>query len=46
MASFLLLILIQPGESFVFPFTTGIVGLGIGIALLILKGSFLKLVAY
>ena len=35
--TFLLLILIQPGESFVFPFTTGIVGLGIGIALLILK---------
>ncbi|MFF2754213.1 hypothetical protein ACFVR1_10785 [Psychrobacillus sp. NPDC058041] len=35
--TFLLLILIQPGESFVFPFTTGIVGLGIGIALLIIK---------
>jgi hypothetical protein len=35
--TFLLLILIQPGESFVFPFTTGIVGLGIGISLLILK---------
>lgn len=35
--TFLLLILIQPGESFIFPFTTGIVGLGIGIALLILK---------
>lgn len=26
--TFLLLILIQPGESFIFPFTTGIVGLG------------------
>ena len=35
--TFLLLVLIQPGESFVFPFTTGIVGLGIGIALHILK---------
>lgn len=35
--TFFLLLLIQPGESFVFPFTTGIVGLGIGIALLILK---------
>ncbi|RDW20110.1 hypothetical protein CWR48_05190 [Oceanobacillus arenosus] len=35
--TFLLLILIQPGESFIFPFTTGIVGLGIGLALLILK---------
>ncbi|ALC85413.1 hypothetical protein AM499_05970 [Bacillus sp. FJAT-22090] len=35
--TFFLLTLIQPGESFVFPFTTGIVGLGIGIALLILK---------
>lgn len=35
--TFLILILIQPGESFVFPFTTGIVGLGLGIALLIIK---------
>ncbi|RDW18869.1 hypothetical protein [Oceanobacillus chungangensis] len=35
--TFLLLILIQPDESFIFLFTTGIVGLGIGIALLILK---------
>ncbi len=35
--TFLLLSLIQPGESFVFPFTTGIVGLGIGIALLTIK---------
>ena len=35
--TFLLLTLIQPGESFVFPFTTGIVGLGIGVAVLILK---------
>ncbi|AXI08094.1 hypothetical protein CUC15_03540 [Oceanobacillus zhaokaii] len=35
--TFLLLILIQPGESFVFLFTTGVVGLGIGIALLIVK---------
>ncbi|VEF47563.1 membrane spanning protein [Bacillus freudenreichii] len=33
----LLLILIQPAEFFVFPFTTGLIGLGIGIALLILK---------
>ena len=35
--TFLLLVVIQPGESFVFPFTTGIVGLGMGIALLMLK---------
>lgn len=35
--TFLLLILIQPGESFIFPFTTGIVGLGMGIALLLIK---------
>ncbi|WP_244862019.1 hypothetical protein [Siminovitchia terrae] len=35
--TFLLIILIQPSEFFVFPFTTGLIGLGIGIALLILK---------
>ena len=35
--TFFLLILIQPGESFLFPFTTGLVGLGMGIALPILK---------
>lgn len=33
----LLLILIQAGEFFVFPFTTELAGLGIGIAFLILK---------
>ncbi|MFS0645229.1 hypothetical protein [Siminovitchia sp. 179-K 8D1 HS] len=33
----LLLIFIQPGEFFVFTFTTGLVGLGIGIAIPILK---------
>ncbi|HDX9588012.1 TPA: hypothetical protein ROX98_000936 [Bacillus pseudomycoides] len=36
--TFLLLVLIQPGESFVFLFTTGIVGLGIGLSLFSLKG--------
>ncbi|HDX9577358.1 TPA: hypothetical protein ROX88_000845 [Bacillus pseudomycoides] len=35
--TFLLLVLIQPGESFVFPFTTGIVGLGIGLSIFSLK---------
>lgn len=35
--TFLLLILIQPGESFIFPFTTGIVGLGMGMAVLLIK---------
>ncbi|MCJ7843098.1 hypothetical protein MUB24_19900 [Lederbergia sp. NSJ-179] len=33
----LLLILIQPSEFFVFPFTTGLIGIGIGIALHILQ---------
>jgi hypothetical protein len=35
--TFLLLVLIQPGESFVFPFTTGLVGLGIGVSIILLK---------
>lgn len=35
--TFFLLILIQPGESFIFLFTTGLVGLGVGIALLLIK---------
>ncbi|MBA9028315.1 MULTISPECIES: hypothetical protein [Bacillaceae] len=35
--TYFLLTLIQPGESFAFPFTTGILGLGMGIAFLILK---------
>lgn len=35
--TFLLLVMIQPGESFVFPFTTGLVGLGIGVSIILLK---------
>lgn len=35
--TFFLLIFIQPSEAFIFPFTTGILGIGIGVAFLMKK---------
>ncbi len=41
LVSILLLLLLQPSELFVFPFTTGILGLSMGLSLRICKKTFL-----
>jgi hypothetical protein len=40
-----LLLIIQPSELFVFPFTTGLLGLAIGIAIICLKKRVLVVLA-
>lgn len=40
-----LLVLLQPGELFIFPFTTGLLGLAIGLSLLIFQRRWIAVLA-